>query len=151
METDWVSKLQRYSAHNGLWVAYNWKPCGEQHAPSHNITVTMIMANGTELTATGTALKKKDAKQSAAQALWALIPQTSNPDHGHHAPEKDNNPIPHTEPVDEEESCPKLNPTPAATAYYADDADDAVNYVGQLQVRLPYLQMCTWRTFVFFI
>lgn len=66
-----------------MCVTYDSTSYGKKHAPTHSVTVTASMANGTKVTATETALKQKEAKHFAAQALWALLQDsTHNPSPG---------------------------------------------------------------------
>lgn len=168
METDSISKLQRYCIHNGLPIVYSSNSRGKKHAPTHSVAVSVCMTDGTELLATGEALKKKDAKHLAAQALWGLLQERianaqedrahkehsgdisarglerSNASH-HHVPEKINKLNPLEGRVDGQEDCSHYEPTPGAAE--CESGGGFENYVGELQVRLTYLQTCTRRIF----
>lgn len=78
MESDWVSQLQRYCVSNSIFVTYNSASSGKQHAPTHSVTVSVNGVDGTELTVTEKALKKKDAKQLAARALWTKLQERNS-------------------------------------------------------------------------
>lgn len=78
MQYDGVSRLERYCARNGLCVTYTSESSGKQHDPIHSVTATVSSMpvgtpNGTEITATKSAPKKKEARQLAAQAVWLLL------------------------------------------------------------------------------